>query len=125
MARIYRILHYLLAAEENGTVTVGIDEHALDAFGDIISVGLPEVGKFYAQNETAGVIESVKAAVDIYMPADGVIIAVNEALMNHPELMNTDPRHAADLFQCRIRDVAQLKMLSDETTAARLISAVS
>ena len=70
---------------------VGITHHAQDALGDVVFVDLPEVGKSFAQKEIAGVVESVKAAADVYMPVSGEVVEVNEALRDDPSLANSDP----------------------------------
>ena len=79
---------------EGAIATVGITQHAQDALGDVVFVDLPEVGKTYAQKDVAGVVESVKAAADVYMPVDGEITEVNEALRADPSLANSDPMGA-------------------------------
>ena len=81
--------------------TVGITVHAQDALGDVVFVDLPEVGKTLAQGDVAGVIESVKAAADVYMPLSGEIVEVNEALRADPALANSDPMGAGWLFKVR------------------------
>ncbi|MFM7341624.1 MAG: glycine cleavage system protein GcvH, partial [Betaproteobacteria bacterium] len=76
---------------EGQSATVGITQHAQDALGDVVFVDLPEVGSTLAHKATAGVVESVKAAADIYMPVSGKILEVNEALRADPSLANSDP----------------------------------
>ena len=76
---------------EGDIATVGITTHAQDALGDVVFVELPEVGRGYAQKDTAGVVESVKAAADVYMPVSGEVVEVNEALESAPELVNQEP----------------------------------
>jgi len=76
---------------EGDTAVVGITHHAQDALGDVVFVDLPEVGKSFAQKEIAGVVESVKAAADVYMPVSGEVVEVNEALREDPSLANSDP----------------------------------
>ena len=99
---------------EGDTATVGITHHAQDALGDVVFVDLPEVGQSYAQKDTAGVVESVKAAADVYMPISGEITEVNEVLRDEPSLANTDPLGAGWFFKLRIGDAAQLDALMDE-----------
>lgn len=101
---------------EGDTATVGITHHAQDALGDVVFVDLPEVGKAYAQKETAGVVESVKAAADVYMPVSGEVIEVNEALRADPSLANTDPLNAGWFFKVKLSDASQLAALMDETS---------
>ena len=96
--------------------TVGITVHAQDALGDVVFVDLPTVGTDYAQKETAGVVESVKAAADVYMPVAGEVIEVNEALRDDPSLANTDPLGAGWFFKVKMVDASQLDALMDETS---------
>lgn len=100
---------------EGDVATVGITHHAQDALGDVVFVDLPGVGTTLAQKETAGVVESVKAAADVYMPVSGEILEVNEALRDDPSLANTDPLGAGWFFKVRLSDTSQLAALMDET----------
>jgi glycine cleavage system H protein len=95
--------------------TVGITHHAQDALGDVVFVDLPEVGKTYAQKDVAGVVESVKAAADVYMPLSGTITEVNEALRADPSLANSDPQGAGWFFKIKLSDASQVATLMDET----------
>ena len=104
---------------EGDIATVGITEHAQDALGDVVFVELPEVGKAYAQKEVAGVVESVKAAADVYMPIDGEITDVNEALRDDPALANSDPLNSGWFFKVKIANPAQLDALLDEIAYAK------
>jgi glycine cleavage system H protein len=97
------------------SATVGITQHAQDALGDVVFVDLPEVGKSYAQKDVAGVVESVKAAADVYMPLSGTITEVNEALRADPSLANSDPQGAGWFFKVKLSDVSQVSALMDET----------
>ncbi len=102
--------------EVSGDVaTVGITHHAQDALGDVVFVDLPEVGKAIAQKEVAGVVESVKAAADVYMPVSGEIVEVNEALRDDPSLANSDPLGAGWFFKVKLSDAGQLAGLLTET----------
>ena len=101
---------------EGDIATVGITVHAQDALGEVVFVDLPEVGALFAQKETAGVVESVKAAADVYMPVGGEVTEVNEALRADPSLANTDPLGAGWFFKVRMSDVSQLDALMDETS---------
>ena len=96
--------------------TVGITVHAQDALGDVVFVELPEVGATFAQKDTAGVVESVKAAADVYMPVSGEVIEVNEALRDDPSLANSDPLGAGWFFKVKLSDPSQLDALMDETS---------
>ena len=100
---------------EGDQAVVGITVHAQDALGDVVFVDLPEVGKTFAQKDVAGVVESVKAAADVYMPISGEIIEVNEALRADPSLANSDPLGAGWFFKIRLADASQLDALMDET----------
>lgn len=103
--------------------TVGITVHAQDALGDVVFVDLPAVGATFAQKETAGVVESVKAAADVYMPVSGEVIEVNEALRSDPSLANTDPLGAGWFFKVKLSDPSQLEALMDETDYTRFSAA--
>ena len=94
--------------------TVGITTHAQDALGDVVFVDLPAVGSSFAQKEVAGVVESVKAAADVYMPISGEVTEVNEALRDDPSLANSDPLGAGWFFKVKLSDKSQLDALLDE-----------
>ena len=104
------------AATAGAVVTVGITHHAQDALGDVVFVDLPEVGKTIAQKEVAGVVESVKAAADVYMPVSGEVTEVNEALRADPSLANSDPLGAGWFFKVKLSNPAELDALMDETS---------
>jgi len=99
---------------EGDTATVGITVHAQEALGDVVFVDLPEVGAYLAQKDVAGVVESVKAAADVYMPVSGEVLEVNEALRADPSLANSDPQGAGWFFKVKLADAAQLEALMDE-----------
>ena len=103
---------------EGDIATVGITHHAQDALGDVVFVDLPTVGQGYAQKETAGVVESVKAAADVYMPISGEVTEVNEALRAEPSLANSDPMNAGWFFKVKMTDASQLDPLMDEAAYA-------
>jgi glycine cleavage system H protein len=96
--------------------TVGITHHAQDALGDVVFVDLPSVGTTLTQKEVAGVVESVKAAADVYMPVSGEVTEINEALRDDPALANTDPLGAGWFFKVKLSDASQLVELMDETS---------
>jgi glycine cleavage system H protein len=100
---------------DGDVATVGITVHAQDALGDVVFVDLPAVGTTFAQKETAGVVESVKAAADVYMPVTGEVTEVNEALREDPSLANTDPLGGGWFFKVKLSDASQLDALMDET----------
>lgn len=113
--------HEWVQIEGDGTVTVGITVHAQDALGDVVFVDLPEVGKSFAAKEVAGVVESVKAAADVYMPVSGEITEVNESLRDEPALANTDPLKAGWFFKVKLSDAAELDGLMDSTAYDELV----
>jgi len=117
----YTADHEWVQIEVDGTATVGITVHAQDALGDVVFVDLPEVGKSFAEKEVAGVVESVKAAADVYMPVDGEITAVNEALRDDPALANSDPLKAGWFFKVKLSKPAQLDALMDSTAYDELV----
>ncbi|MHC8307920.1 glycine cleavage system protein GcvH [Pseudomonas sp. PB3P13] len=104
--------HEWARLETDGTVTVGISDHAQEALGDVVFVELPEVGKVFEAGVPSGVVESVKAASDIYSPVSGEVIAVNEELGTSPESLNTDP-YGAWIFKLKPSDEAELDNLLD------------
>ena len=108
--------HEWVNATDAAATVVGITVHAQDALGDVVFVDLPEVGATFAQGDVAGVVESVKAAADVYMPLSGEIGEVNAALRADPALANSDPLGAGWFFKVKLSDVSQLAGLMDETT---------
>lgn len=113
--------HEWLKLEADGTVTVGITEHAQEALGDIVFVELPNVGDNLAADEQAGVVESVKAASDIYAPIAGEIVAINEDLIASPDLANSDPYAAGWFFRVKPSNAADLDgLMSAEQYAAEI-----
>ena len=104
---------------EAAIATVGITHHAQDALGDVVFVDLPEVGKTFAPKDIAGVVESVKAAADVYMPVSGEITEVNEALRADPALANSDPLGAGWFFKVKLSKPSELDALMDETGYAK------
>ncbi len=112
--------HEWIRAEGDGPATVGITVHAQDALGDVVLVDLPEVGRSYAKGEVAGVVESVKAAADVYRPLDGEITEVNEALRADPSLANSDPMGAGWFFKIKLSNAAEVDGLLDETAYGNL-----
>jgi glycine cleavage system H protein len=100
---------------EGDVAIVGITHHAQDALGDVVFVDLPEVGKSFAQKDVAGVVESVKAAADVYMPVSGEITEVNEDLRNDPSLANSDPLGKGWFFKVKLANPSEVDALLDET----------
>ena len=114
--------HEWIALEDSEAALVGITLQAQDALGDVVFVDLPEVGRSYTKGEVAGVVESVKAAADIYMPLAGEVTAVNEALRADPSLANTDPQGQGWFFKILIKDRAGFDALMDEPDYAKFAS---
>ena len=113
--------HEWLRLEADGSVTVGITEHAQALLGDLVSVELPEVGASLTADEQAGVVESVKAASDVYAPIAGEIVAVNEALVDAPETANSAPYGDGWFFKIKPANAADLDgLLSAEQYAAEI-----
>ena len=108
----YVASHEWIRLEADGSVTVGITDHAQEALGDVVYVELPEVGKQLASGQEAGVVESVKAASDIYAPISGEVLSVNEALADAPEQVNGEP-YAAWFFKLQPSNSAELDKLLD------------
>lgn len=109
----YVASHEWVRVEGDGTVTVGVTDHAQDLLGDVVFVELPEVGAELANGDDAGVVESVKAASDIYAPLSGEVIAVNEALEDAPETVNSDPYNDGWFFKLKLTDESELDALLD------------
>ena len=108
--------HEWVQTEGDTPAVVGITVHAQDALGDVVFVDLPEVGKSYAAKDVAGVVESVKAAADVYMPVGGEVLAVNEDLRADPSLANSDPMGSGWFFKIKLFNPAELDGLMDETS---------
>ncbi|HSG90985.1 MAG TPA: glycine cleavage system protein GcvH [Pseudomonadales bacterium] len=109
----YASSHEWARLEEDGTITVGITDHAQEALGDVVFVELPEADTEIVAGSEAGVVESVKAASDIYAPVSGTVIAVNAALEDSPEKINEDPYGEGWFFKLRPLDPGELETLLD------------
>lgn len=117
----YVASHEWLRAEADGTVTVGITHHAQELLGDIVFVELPEVGANLNADDQAGVVESVKAASDVYAPIAGEVVAINEDLVNAPDTANSDPYAAGWFFRLKPANPADLdNLLTAEQYAAEI-----
>ena len=113
--------HEWINSADTNAAIVGITVHAQDALGDVVFVDLPEVGASFNQGDVAGVVESVKAAADVFMPVTGEIVEVNEALRDDPSLANTDPLKAGWFFKVRVSDASELTGLMDEAAYDTLV----
>jgi len=115
----YAKSHEWARLEEDGTVTVGITEHAQNALGDVVYIETPDVGDTLAGGDNAGVVESVKAASDIYAPISGEVIAANPQLEDEPETVNNDPYNDGWFFKLVPGDLSELEDLltADEYAA--------
>jgi len=116
----YAATHEWVRVEADGSVTVGITDHAQELLGDIVFIDLPTDGASVSAKQEISVVESVKAASDIYAPVSGRIIAINKALIDSPEVVNTSPY--GDGWFCRIQpaDAAELDALLDADAYARI-----
>lgn len=106
--------HEWVDSSNTASAVIGITMHAQDALGDVVFVDLPEVGKTYAAGDVAGVVESVKAASDVYMPVSGEVVEVNEALRANPSLANSDPMGAGWFFKVKLGNASELTALMNE-----------
>ncbi|MBV1787898.1 glycine cleavage system protein GcvH [Marinobacterium sp. D7] len=109
----YVASHEWIRDEGEGVVTIGITDHAQELLGDVVFVELPDLGAEISAGDEAGVVESVKAASDIYAPLSGTVIAINEELEESPELVNSDPYGDGWFFQLRISDEEEMDELLD------------
>jgi len=114
----YAATHEWARDEGDGTVTVGISDHAQESLGDVVYVEQPEVGSTVTGGEEAGVVESVKAASDIYSPVSGEVIAVNELLEEAPETINGSPYDDGWFFKVKMSDSSELDGLLDSAAYA-------
>jgi glycine cleavage system H protein len=109
----YTESHEWVSIEENSNARIGITDHAQEALGDLVYVELPAVGDEISQGDPCAVVESVKAASDIYAPLSGVVVAVNEELESDPALINADPYGDGWLFELELNDTEELDGLKD------------
>jgi len=105
--------HEWINIEDHEAAVVGITLHAQEALGDVVFVDLPEVGRTYKKGEVAGVVESVKAAADIYMPVEGEVVEVNEELRADPALANRDPMGNGWFFKVHVTHMEHFDALMD------------
>lgn len=116
--------HEWLRIEDDGAGTIGITDYAQNALGDLVFIGLPEVGKELAQGGEGATIESVKAAGEIHMPVAGTVIAINESLGDDPAQVNSDPLGAGWFIQIRIADPAQADALMDQAAYDQFVASL-
>ena len=105
--------HEWARVEEDGTVTVGISDHAQELLGDIVFVELPEIGKKISQSSDIAIVESVKAASDVYSPLTGEVTEINEALNDNPEIINSSPYEDGWFFKIKPQDISEMEKLLD------------
>ncbi len=116
----YVASHEWIRVEGDGTVVIGVTDHAQDLLGDVVFVELPEAGAELAAGDEAGVVESVKAASDVYAPLSGEVVAINEELEDSPELVNSDPYGDGWFFKLKLSDADELNALMDGEAYADL-----
>lgn len=109
----YVASHEWIRDEGDGTVTIGITDHAQDLLGDVVFVELPEVGAEVSAGDDTGVVESVKAASDVYAPVSGEVVEVNAQLEDSPELVNSDPYGDGWFFRVKLSDPSELNDMLD------------
>ena len=107
-------LNVAMKLDEEGILTVGISEHAQDLLGDIVFVELPDIGKELDAEEESAIVESVKAASDVYAPLSGEVIEVNEKLLDEPEIVNSSPLEEGWFFKIKLNDASSFKNLMTE-----------
>ncbi len=114
--------HEWARVDEAGIATVGISDYAQKTIGDLVFIELPQVGDRIEQGQEAGVIESVKAANDLYTPVSGEVVEINPTLGDSPDLVNQDAHEKGWLFKIKLADATQLDALMDETAYQEFIS---
>ena len=112
----YASTHEWISVNEDGLVTVGISDHAQEALGDIVFVELPEAGASVNSKEEVAVVESVKAASDIYSPLTGEVVEINESLLDSPETVNASPYELGWFFKIKMKNEAELDDLMNSET---------
>jgi glycine cleavage system H protein len=117
----YTKSHEWARSNEDGSLTIGISDNAQDQLGDMVYIEVPEVGQTVAAEEACAVVESVKAASDVYSPVAGEIIAVNEQLTDSPETVNQDPYGEGWIFRLKPTDAGSVKTLLDGEAYQALI----
>jgi glycine cleavage system H protein len=107
---------------EGDVATVGITTHAAEQLGDLVFVELPDVGATFSKNGEAATVESVKAASDVYCPLDGEIVEINQAIVDDPSLVNSDPQGAGWFFKLKLSNTADTDALLDEAAYKELVA---
>ncbi|MDP0561219.1 MAG: glycine cleavage system protein GcvH [Candidatus Endonucleobacter sp. (ex Gigantidas childressi)] len=118
---LYFHSHEWVRVEDDDSVTIGLTEHAQEALGDVVFVELPSTEITYKAGDYAGVVESVKAASDVYSPLTGDIIKVNEELVSTPEIINSDPYHNGWFFKMKLSAPSELTDLMDAKAYAKYV----
>lgn len=121
---LYTDDHEWLRLEDDGSVSVGISDHAQQALGELVFVEVPEIGASFTEGDACAVVESVKAASDIYCPVAGTVVAVNEALADEPELVNGSPYEDGWVFRLQPEDATALDDLMDADAYGRHLAAL-
>ncbi len=124
MTTMYTAEHEWINIEDHEAAVVGITLHAQDALGDVVFVDLPEVGRTYKKGDVAGVVESVKAAADLYMPVEGEVVEVNEALRADPSLANSDPMGHGWFFKVHVTHMEHFDALMDAPDYDKLLKSL-
>ncbi len=119
----YSKSHEWVRIEEDGSVTIGITDHAQDLMGDMVFVELPETGNDYSTGDDCAVVESVKAASDVYAPIAGQVTKVNEALADAPETLNSDPYGQGWIYCMTPSDTGEVSDLMDARAYEELVAA--
>ena len=117
----YLRTHEWVRIEDDGTVTIGITDHAQEALGDVVFVELPQKGSILAAGDEAGVVESVKAASDLVCPLTGEVTEINAALEESPETVNSDPYNEGWFFKMKLADDGELRELLDAEAYAEVV----
>ncbi|MCE2914365.1 MAG: glycine cleavage system protein GcvH [Rubrivivax sp.] len=124
MTTMYTPDHEWINIEDHEAAVVGITHHAQDALGDVVFVELPEVGRTYKRGDVAGVVESVKAAADLYMPVEGEVVEVNTALKDDPSLVNKDPLGNGWFFKVHVTHMEHFDELMDPPAYDKLLKSL-
>lgn len=106
---------------DDGVGTIGVTDFAAGELGDVVFVELPEPGTEFSQGDTVGTIESVKAVADLYLPVSGEIVEINETVVDHPEIINSDPLDEGWLLKVRLSDPTEVDQLLDAAAYGELL----